>query len=262
MIGAISAAASSGAIPPFVPSDIANLKAWYDASDTATITVSGNAVTQWNDKSANTYNLTQGTAGKRPQSGTRTQNGLNAIDYDGSDDVLAAATAANWAFLNNSGGSTYFMAIYTDTASDGRILFDTSGTTTGNVGVYNYVTSGDAIQAVVVKGVGGQVVSYQVTTQLATDNTASYWSFLSDPNNATAANRIKIWKNGANPINTNTDTAALSNSDPAYPLNLGGQGILSESFDGLMCEVIFYSGLLSDTDRGKVEAYLASKWGI
>ena len=246
----------------FTPASIANLKAWYDASDTGTITVSGTAVTQWNDKSGNGYNLTQGTAGKRPQSGTRTQNGLNAIDYDGSDDVLAASTAANWAFLNNSGGSTYFMAIYTDAAADGRILFDTSGTTTGNVGVYNYVISTDAVQAVVVKGVGGQVVLVQVTTQTAADNTASYWSFLSDPNNGTAANRIKIWKNGANPINTNTDTAALSNSNPAYPLNLGGQSFLSESFDGLMCEVIFYSGLLSDADRQKVEAYLAAKWAI
>lgn len=254
--------ASGGSAPPFVPSDIANLKAWYDASDTATITVSGTAVTQWNDKSANGYNLTQGTAGKRPQSGTRTQNGLNAIDYDGSDDVLAASTAANWAFLNNSGGSTYFMAIYTDTASDGRMLLDTCGTTTGFVGVYSYVKSTDAVNLVVVRGVGGTVVSEQTTTQLATDNTASYWSFLSDPANATASNRCKIWKNGANPINTNIETAAVSNSNPQYPLGLGGQSFLSESFDGLMCEVIFYSGLLSDTDRGKVETYLAAKWGI
>ena len=82
----------------FNPASIANLKAWYDASDTGTITVSGTAVTQWNDKSGNGYNLTQGTAGKRPLSGTRTQNGKNAIEYDGADDVLAASTAANWQF--------------------------------------------------------------------------------------------------------------------------------------------------------------------
>ena len=40
--------ASASAPPPTSP--VAGYKAWYDASDTATITVSGNAVTQWNDR--------------------------------------------------------------------------------------------------------------------------------------------------------------------------------------------------------------------
>jgi hypothetical protein len=154
------------------------------------------------------------------------------------------------------------MAIYTDTASDARLLFDTNGTTTGYVGINAYVVAADTVQTVVTKGVGGVLVSYQMTTQTATDNSASYWSFLSDPNNVSASPRMKIWKNGANPINDNIYTDAPSNSNPQYPLNLGGQSFLSESFDGLICEVIFYSGLLSDTNRQKVEAYLASKWGI
>ena len=184
------------------------------------------------------------------------------IDYDGSDDVLAASTAANWQFLNNTGGSTFFFTIFTDTASDARLLFDTNGTTTGNVGANTYVVAADTVQSIVTKGVGGVLCYYQITTQTATDNTASYWSFASDPNNGTASNRIKIWKNGANLINNNTYTDAPVNTNPAYPLNLGGQSFLSESFDGLMCEVIFYSGVLSDTDRAKVEVYLAAKWGI
>ena len=246
----------------FSPAKIANLQAWYDASDTATITVSGNDVTQWNDKSGNAYNLTQGTSNKRPQSGTRTQNGKNAVDYVDSNDVVAAATAANWAFLNNTGGSTYFFVIFCDASAAYRLLYDTSGTTSANVGNYTYVTNSDTIQVVVNRGVGGSLAVNQTTTQTATDGTASYWSFLSDPNNGTASNRIKIWKNGLNPINTNADTNAPSNSNPAYPLNLGGAGTLSESFNGLICEVIFYSGLLSDANRQKVEAYLAAKWAI
>lgn len=254
--------ASSAGAPAFTPASIANLKAWYDASDTGTITVSGNDVTQWNDKSANAYNLTQGTANKRPQSGTRTQNGKNAVDFVDSNDVVAAATAANWAFLNNTGGSTYFFVIVCDASAAYRLLYDTSGTSSSYVGNYLYVTSSDTLQIVVFRGVGGTNAVNQITTQTATDGTASYWSFLSDPNNGTASNRMKIWKNGANPINTNASSDAPSNSNPQYPLNLGGQNTLSESFNGLICEVIFYSGLLSDTDRGKVETYLAAKWGI
>jgi len=259
MILGIVASASE---PPFSPASIANLKAWYDASDTATITVSGTAVTQWNDKSANGYNLTQGTAGKRPLSGTRTQNGLNAVDFDGSDDVVVAASAADWAFLNNTGGSTYFFTIFADTSATDRFLFATDGGLSANIGSNSSVTSSDFVQSVVSRGASGALAVLQVTTQTATDNTASYWSFLSDPNNATAANRIKIWKNGANPINTNALTNAPTTSNPTYALNLGGLSNFSLSFNGLICEAIFYSGLLSATDQGKVETYLASKWGI
>lgn len=261
MIGNIVAGLSGAPKPPFAPTDLANLKAWYDASDTTTITVSGTAVTQWNDKSGNAYNLTQGTAAKRPQSGTRTQNGKNAIDFDGAGDFVAASTAANWTFLNNSGGSTFFIAWYTDTASDQRIFMDTNNTSNGNVGCYNFVWTDDTVFASTSAG-GGTNPYAMYTTQVATDNTASYWSFLSDPNNGTAANRIKIWKNGANPINNNANTAAASASAPFSGLNLGGNPNYPETFDGLICEVIMYSGLLSDTDRAKVEVYLAAKWGI
>ena len=78
----------------FTPKSIAGLKAWYDASDTATISLSGSAVTQWNDKSANAFNLTQGTALRRPQSGVNTLNSLNVITFDGND-LLQAATASD-----------------------------------------------------------------------------------------------------------------------------------------------------------------------
>ena len=250
-----------GGTVPFSPSDIANLKAWYDASDTSSITVSSTAVTQWNDKSGNAYHLTQATAAKRPTSGTRTQNGLNAIDFDGAGDTVAASTAANWAFLNNTGGSTYFIVWFTDTASDQRIFMDTNGTSSGNVGIYNYIWTDDTILCSV-SSISSTQPYVQVTSQVPTDNTASYWSFLSDPNNGTAANRIKIWKNGANPINSNTNTATPSANSPLTGLNLGGNPSYAETFDGLICEVIFYSGLLSDTDRQKVETYLAVKWGI
>jgi hypothetical protein len=73
----------ASAVPPtpFDPLNLPNLKAWYDASDTSTISVSSTRVTQWDDKSGNAYNLTQATDALRPYSGTRTVNSLNAIDY-------------------------------------------------------------------------------------------------------------------------------------------------------------------------------------
>lgn len=62
---------------------------WYDASDTSTITESGGFVSQWDDKSGNGRNVTQGTGIKQPVTGLTTQNGLNVISFDGINDSLA-----------------------------------------------------------------------------------------------------------------------------------------------------------------------------
>ena len=77
------AAASSG----FSPVDL-NLAAWYDASDTASITESGGAVSQWNDLSGNGRHAVQSTAGAKPGTGAASQNGLNVLTFDGGDGLL------------------------------------------------------------------------------------------------------------------------------------------------------------------------------
>ena len=66
----------------FNPSNIttATNEAWYDASDTSTITSAANLVSQWDDKSPNGRDATQGTGSSQPSTGTRTINGLNVMD--------------------------------------------------------------------------------------------------------------------------------------------------------------------------------------
>lgn len=86
LLGAGAAGGAGG--PPFSPSDIAGMVAWFDASDGASITSSAGAVSQWADKSGNARHLVQNTAGKKPLTGTRTINGLNVLDFDGVDDQL------------------------------------------------------------------------------------------------------------------------------------------------------------------------------
>jgi hypothetical protein len=71
----------------FTPLDL-NPALWLDAADTATITESGGFVSQWNDKSGNNRNFTQAVGASQPATGTRTQNGLNVLDFDGSNDFL------------------------------------------------------------------------------------------------------------------------------------------------------------------------------
>ena len=262
MIGAISAAASSGAAAPFTPASIANLKAWYDASDTATITASGSAVTQWNDKSGNAYNVTQGTAGQRPVTGTRTQNGLNMIDFQ-SNDVLLAATAANWTFMNNATGATVFVAAFYDTDNIERWIYSTSGGTTANVGGSAYVAANDNLAGDITRGVGGTAAASTNSMGVLTDNTAKYFSLKVDGANATAANRLLARINGGAEAGGNVQTSAISTSDPFQPLYIGAYDTAgSNGFNGGICEIIIYSGILSSGDITLVNSYLATKWAI
>lgn len=65
---------------------------WFDAADSASVTLNGSTVSQWNDKSGNGYHLTQGTAGSQPTYTSAGQNGRNIITFDGTSDTLSRST--------------------------------------------------------------------------------------------------------------------------------------------------------------------------
>ena len=48
-------------VAPFTPTDITGCQLWLDANDTTTVSLSGNTVTQINDKSGNSNNTTSST---------------------------------------------------------------------------------------------------------------------------------------------------------------------------------------------------------
>jgi hypothetical protein len=246
--------------PGFSPADIANLQAWYDAADTATISVSGTAVTQWNDKSANGYNVTQGTGARRPTSGVNTQNGKNVISFDGND-LLQAATASNWTFINNATGATIFFAIYFNASAVENTVLATAFSS-AHTGFFSSKSGSDILVGLVYRGVASTETSVLVSGSLP-DNSAKYVSMVLDNANATAANRLIFKINGGSNITGNTSTASLSTSAPFQPLIIGAYDSAgSGGLNGNVCEVIIYSGQLAAGDITAVNSYLASKWAI
>lgn len=260
MIANQIAGALGGAVAPFTPSSIAGLKAWYDAADTATISVSGSAVTQWNDKSANAYNLTQATAARRPISGVNTQNSKNVVSFDGND-VLQAATASDWTFMHNSTGCTIFFAAFFNTSAVEQSMLITASTTAqAGIGVYRQNT--DTLYAEVLRAVAGTVTSNLASGAL-TDNSAKYASMIFDNANATAANRLRYKVNGGADLTGNTWTNSASANNPQNPLYMGAYDTSGNGgFNGNICEVIIYTGQLASGDVTSVNSYLASKWAI
>ena len=255
LIGII--ASSSG---EFTPIKLPNLKAWYNAANTSSISVIGNAVTQWDDLSGNGFHLSQGTSTKRPSSGTRTLNSKNVIDFDGTNDVLSASTASDWTFMNNSGGCTAFFVYMYDDNSGARAFCTTDGVSGSLVGFDLYDNTELAHR--VNRGVGGaSAVSNETSQNPATGN--HYLYVLSDPNNATAANRSEIYIDGVLQNKNNTLTNSPSASAPATALDVGGrQSDDGYAFNGAFAEIIIVSGLMSAENITKTKAYISAKWGV
>jgi len=260
MIGNIIAGSLSVQSTGFDPLSIAGCKLWLDASDTSTISLSGSAVTQWNDKSGNGYNFAQGTSANRPSSGTRTQNSLNVIDFDGTNDFLATTAAKSaFNFLNNT-TATLFMVIKNDSTTGIQWILGNNGGSNGQIGLVYYTSSTNYITR---EGNGSGTWTYDIT--VAGNNTnAKYLTYKSDPANATAANRIKFALNNGAFSGANTETQAASASDSTRNLAIGDVDTPDSGIpmDGFIAEFLIYNTILSNDDITDVQTYLSGKWGI
>jgi hypothetical protein len=263
MLNQIAALHGTGVVPGFSPLDLPNLKAWYDASDTSSISVTSTKVTQWNDKSGNAYHLTQGTDAYRPNSGTRTVNSLNAIDYNTNTDTLAASTASNWKFMNDATGATTFVVMKLDTtpSADPYYTLTTRGGSLGaGPGFLNSTTTANKYFHAI-NANGSNIVLNTSTSTVGTSTVCM--TTLSDPNNGTAANKSDIRKNAGSAEKNNVTTGAVQDANPAQALRVGDYeigGLFSP--DGLVCEIVICSGLLGASDITETQDYLIAKWGI
>lgn len=264
-----SSARGFGGLRTFVtPSPIptTNLKAWYDAADTATISLSGSNVTQWDDKSGNGYHLTQGNNSLRPQSGTLTINSKNVLDFDnGKVDTLVASTASDWTFMSDTTASTTFIVWDMDVApgsGNNDFVLATRGGSVGSGAGFLVAIADSGNTRHNINNTSGNIVSNTSTSTSAT-NTPVVWTIKSDPNNGTTADKSSIFKNSGTAEKNNTLTGAVATSTPASALRVGDYtdsgGI---SLDGQIAEIIIYSGILNGTDTTTVIDYLKSKWGI
>jgi hypothetical protein len=253
-------------------SPVTGSKLWLDASDASTFSYSsGTLVSQWNDKSSNSYAFTQGTVGSQP-SRSGTQNTLSTLVFDGSNDLLTSTAASSvWKFLHDGTGATVFVVAkqsYTSNFSSAGEILNTYGTiATSNIGAgvelsrYSSSTSSQYL-AQVNNGVASNYV-YNSLINATTGNQFAVATFNFDTNNATIANKLPGYLNSdsvnasAAPTWTTSSTA-----NPSQTL-LIGCGISSiNPFKGEVAEILIYTSILSTTDRNTNINYLRNKWGI
>jgi hypothetical protein len=214
---------------PWVPTTI-SAALWYDASDTSSIT-GVSSVTGWNDKSGSGYDLT---GENSPTTNSTTLNGLNVIDFGNSVNSKSLYKdgdgTQNWQdvyiVLRYDGGTTFteYLGIIT-----GYNLSGTDGGRglIGNAG-QNYYYSQTWSDTRYINGT--QLVG---TTLLPALSSASILSI--SANSAISVDGFEIGKDGRN----------------------GSRG-----WRGIFAEIVAFNSKLSDSEREKVEGYLAWKWGL
>jgi M6 family metalloprotease-like protein/uncharacterized repeat protein (TIGR02543 family) len=220
---------------PWTPEVLPGLKAWYDAADESTITkTAGNRVSQWRDKSGNTFHVNQSTDANRPLSGTRTLNDRNALDF-------SRTTAQSLVTTANITGQplTAFAVASFDTSLTDLTIFDGGGSNRCMI----RRRSTDILATYAASWMDGAAMSTGATMASAVFNGAS----------------SSLRKDGGTATTGNPGTGSL-----ATGLTIGN--VVSPSMtlgmDGMIGEVIFASGSLAAAEREKAEGYLARQWGL
>jgi len=229
----------------FTPADIAT-ELWLDASDAGTITESGGAVSQLDDKSGNARHATQGIGVDQPTTNASGINGKPSLSFFTGDELSSPVPSGT--FPN---GMTIFMVLT-------KLHY---GGTNANHPFQRMLGS----KASPFRGRWSDVSN-------------GYWNhrYIGDGTNETSS-----WRVGNNfpPINTplihsirfddTNYTESTDGTDIATKVHGGTYGdnattiVIGNSYNEYeMGEIIAVDGILSESDRQKLEGYLAHKWGI
>jgi hypothetical protein len=243
--------------PSRVPDVVLTASVWLDANDLSTITESGGAVSQWENKGS-LGNFTQATGALQPTTGSATLNGRNVIEFAG-DFLTSVDTAANYKFLHD--GTTHLIAIvWRYTSGDFRGLM---GTNTGSaaVGMAMFMNLTPNLQYDIYFGSSGNVAVRNLVSVSAA--TMRVMTMLNDPDNATAADRSEIFLNAGTATKGNTSSNSPSASNPAFTLQIGACGNNQLPFTGQIAELVVVSGAnATEGNRVIIRDYLNAKWGV
>jgi hypothetical protein len=223
----------------FNPRTLSGLSAWYDASVTSSVTLTGGFVSQWNDLSGNGINLSQSTEANRP--GTATVNGRQAIDFDGSNDNLNNTTEVT--------PGTVFNVHIIDTAAGQSVYGVQSG-------------SGATVRS--------SSLIFSSLGEYRSQSIASGFNAGFSGGSRTANPRISVHTFSGAAVAGRLDGAGFGGTTTTTGTNVNGVwlgtrnigGVLSLPMDGKICEHLIYNRVLSADEISRVERYLAAKWGV
>jgi hypothetical protein len=236
------------------------LRCWVDAASPYKVVESG-VCTRLKDRSGNGFDFTAG--GSAPVCGASNGasiNGLDALFCNGTTGSMGAGAAD---FLHQ-GPSTLCAVVRSDSGATDPQGPLVSTTTEGGAGDTGYVvylrTGGNSFLRLEVKNGSGVDVPVAFSTALALDAPCVI-SVVSDPTNATFADRGFLYIDGVDSGASNAEEGDVSNGPANLALQMGTDGWPMHFF-GMIGEVLIYDRLLDAGELDDVNDYLSAKWGV
>lgn len=251
-IGIATTICKTAYAPPFSPASISGLRLWLDASDETTLfqnsngttaaSADGDPVGYWGDKSGNLNHCVQADGTKKPLLRTSIQNSKNVVRNDGVNDFLKSTTGGEDGSytlivvnVKRGGQGTQMMAFSTGEEATGkrRCMWHRGDNNTISFNGY----SRDSLTA--------------LTWETNIPNVAQIKNNLTQPYFA---------KNGGSWITGSANVTLVTHAATSIYVASNNQN--TEIFNADYCEVLYYSGLMADSDRALLLAYLNAKWSI
>lgn len=231
----------------FLPSSIANLAAWYDASEASSLfdatsggslVASNGAVARWEDRSGNGFHLGQATANNRPLRITGEINGRDVLRFDGTNDFIERATTSasmSGSLFSVTSGASLFMVLRRASNNNRGAHGTRSNPATNHhpFGASYFDSFASSDRKSWTQAYNANLHTYSVVAS------SSAWT---------------VFQNGSQLFTTSSITLTALRQI-SFPDN----GIVA-AMD--LCEAVCYSRALTATERGQVESYLNSRWAI
>ena len=230
------------------------LAQWLDSSEPSTITtVTG--VSSWTDKSGNGRTMAQATTTKQPTYSSTGMGTLPGVTFNGS-----AFSLNGTSFAYNLGQASIF-AVTKAAAATGRYLYSEGRNVAASNVCYSPFTTSttNTITGTIVNNANGNDLNAPTTSTTIGDNTirlgmavdsgTTYYTYM---NGTVQSQAISNYTRG-------TSTLTTSRIGVRYRNNAEVAGTY---FNGVLGEFIIINGVLSNSQRQKLEGYSAHKWGV
>jgi hypothetical protein len=245
---------------------------WLDASDTSTITLATTAVSGWNDKSGYARHLTQATSGNRPTystsamaAATTTAPALPGVTFaGGSSATTVSFLKGTAAFATAFTSSSYFIVSNAVKPTKTSYIFceGASGTTTGYYcPVVNSTTP--SISPKMATDTGTASTLPTISSAIVGTTTASInLGMVQDTKTALSgyANGVLGTASAPSYARPSPLTVNIPVLGTRFRANAAAPSATNIGFLGSIGEFIITNGILSATDRQKLEGYSAHKW--
>ncbi len=242
--------ANEGTEVAFVPGDVSGMLMWLDASDSDSLFQDSGCSTPaasnsdpigcWLDKSGNNKNATQSETSRRPELVASAQNNLDAIYFAKTNQQTLDIVSANWQPNQNF---TAFIVYFQDTDNGLGVIMSTYPTAAEDF----MITSSST----------GNRYKYYDRNNWRFSSYYSSGDWIFETHHRTG-NSLTLYHNGVLDSQfQNLNTAS------AGPARLGSyiNTSFSNLYKGHIAEIVWFADSLSESDRLKMEGYLAHKWG-